>query len=211
MARDCSCCAAGPWMRPTFVRSLMRRSRCGLPTRRAPTERRFCGSRTRLAPTAGRPIRANGKGASRPRSDRRLLLRSGVARGVREDRLAAALATEDVAAPAVLGLEAEIVRLLGIDFHTAHRIGLVERVGFVRHGAPPEGHTRKRRGFRRAADSAGPVLALLFELALDRVAVLLRSGTRGLALRLLGGAGLRPFRLLLLLVHELADLGRRGP
>ena len=49
-------------------------------------------------------------------------------------------------------------------------------------------------------------LALLLELALDRVAVLLLAGgrTRGLAL----GLRLAVFRWLLLLVHRLADLHR---
>src|SRR2546425_10096936 len=62
------------------------------------------------------------------------------------------------------------------------------------------------RGFRGGGSPS--TSALLFELAFDRVAVLLRAGARGPALRL--QLALRLARLgLLLLVHDLADL-RRG-
>src|SRR5256712_5553436 len=67
---------------------------------------------------------------------------------------------------------------------------------------------RRRRFWSIAA------LALFFELALDRVAVALRAGTRGLAFGLLGPAWRLLLRLLLgllLLVHDLADLRRGCP
>src|SRR2546428_4456926 len=63
------------------------------------------------------------------------------------------------------------------------------------------------RGFR--GGGAPSTSALLFELTFDRVAVLLRTGARGLAFRLLLAAGLGSLLGLLLLVHGLADL-RRG-
>src|SRR2546425_7715640 len=63
------------------------------------------------------------------------------------------------------------------------------------------------RGFR--GGGAPSTSALLFELAFDRVAVLLRAGARGLAFRLLLALRLARLGLLLLLVHDLADL-RRG-
>jgi hypothetical protein len=37
----------------------------------------------------------------------------------------------------MLGLEAKIVGLLGVDFHSAYGVGLVDRLDFVWHGAPP--------------------------------------------------------------------------
>src|SRR5436190_9637380 len=79
---------------------------------------------------------------------------------------------------------------------------------------------RRRRGFHHAVFNARAVgrLALLFELAFDRVAVALRAGPGRLALGLLGTGlsrlttGLLRLLLgLLLLVHDLADLRRRCP
>src|SRR2546430_10830134 len=74
----------------------------------------------------------------------------------------------------------------------------------------------KRRGSppRRPRVWSIAGLALLFELAFDRVAVALRAGARGLAFSLLGPGLGRLLRLLLglfLLVHDLADLRRGCP
>lgn len=91
---------------------------------------------------AGYPIRADGSGASSS-LERGPPFDARVARGFRDEGGAAGLAAEDVANSGMLALKPEIMRLLGIDFHLADRIDLVDGLGFVRHRAPPL--KRKRR------------------------------------------------------------------